>query len=300
MQPVYRNSSTVRSGDGYATDTTAFRAANRQFVNDTLSLGVDCAQVNAKEGRPSVGVGFGSVACHTPSISSGSAAAPPSSSHTTNHHHHHQQQQQQQTRPSTSTASAAQMVMAQSDIRYAPSRFADQNSHILSGGGGGGRGAAAAHHAPHHQLMGTRELHHGIVPGGGGGAAAGGCTSSGGGQTFGNTSTCAVGMNVAAGGKPRSHTDYWSPIVDTTMPSASRHHQQQLQQQHHCSVEPTNGDTGAATIAECGVEAGFPAASSVAAGRRNQRFTAARRAAAAAPAPTNHVMRRRRRRRNAK
>lgn len=85
-----------------------YDAANRQFFNDTLELGLDCSRANTAAARPNANV-------------TGSACYPASPSAT-------RAAKQIDANYNSYQPSAEQVVLAQGDIRYAPARFVDQNN----------------------------------------------------------------------------------------------------------------------------------------------------------------------------
>lgn len=86
-----------------------YDAANRQFFNDTLELGLDCGRANTAAGRPNGGVN--GAACYAPSISATRAA------------------KQMNANYNNYQPTAEQVVLAEGDIRYAPARYVDQNNY---------------------------------------------------------------------------------------------------------------------------------------------------------------------------
>ena len=104
------NASTKAHYGTSTTDAISYDAANRQFFNDTMELGVDCGRLNMAAGRPDVAGGR----CYPPSISAQRASKQMNASY------------------NSYGPSAEQIVLAEGDIRYAPSRFADQNNYKWS------------------------------------------------------------------------------------------------------------------------------------------------------------------------
>jgi hypothetical protein len=173
------NASTKAHYGTSTTDAISYDAANRQFFNDTMELGVDCGRLNMAAGRPDVAGGR----CYPPSISA--------------------QRASKQMNPTYNSygPSAEQIVLAEGDIRYAPSRFADQNNYM---------GPSISDDSFQPRLMGTRDL------------APTGCSTSTIDQTIGNISSCALADDPlpypdstdprVGYGVDSPHTDYWSPI----------------------------------------------------------------------------------------
>lgn len=182
IDQVYtRDNASTKAHFGTSTrDAISFDAANRQFVNDTMELGVDCGRINAAAGRPNVG---GGSACYPASIPT--------------------ERTSKQMNPAYNSyaASAETVVLAQGDVWYAPSRYADQNNYM---------GPSISDDSFQPRLMGTRDV------------APSGCSTSMVDQTLGNTSTCALADNplpYPSNTDPRvgygvdsPHTTYWSPI----------------------------------------------------------------------------------------
>ena len=179
MDKVYsRDNASAKAQYGTSTvDAMNYDAANRQFFNDTLALGVDCGRLNASAGRPNVG--FSGSACYAPSQAVQRAAKAADSAY------------------NSYGPTADQIVLAQGDVRYAPSRFAAPNNY---------NGVSINDGSYQPRLMGTRD------------AVPAGCTTNGSDQLYGNVSSCGF-MNDAAATDPRvgygvdsPNTDYWSPL----------------------------------------------------------------------------------------
>jgi hypothetical protein len=176
LDKVYsRDNASSKTQHGTSTvDAMNYEAASRQFFNDTLALGVDCGRLNSATGRPNVG--FSGSACYPASMSVQRAA---------------------KTMDSTYSAygpTAEQIVLAQGDVRYAASRYADQNNY---------NELVVSDENSQPQLLGTRD------------AAPSGCVTTLIDQTYGNVSTCALASDplpypTETGDSP--HTEYWSPL----------------------------------------------------------------------------------------
>ena len=186
IDQVYtRDNASTKAHFGLSTpDSMSYDAANYYFFNETLSLGVDCGRVNAAGGRPDLTVATtGGSACYLPSISAQKAAKAINPNY------------------NSFSASAEELVLAEGDIRYAPSRFADQNNY-------NGSSISDASFQP--RLMGTRD------------AAPSGCTSTNLDQSLGGLSSCSLADNPLPypfNTDPRvgydvdsPHTNYWSPL----------------------------------------------------------------------------------------
>lgn len=183
IDQVYtRDNASTKAHFGTSTrDAISFDASNRQFVNDTMALGVDCGRINTAAGRPNVGI-MGA-ACYPASVPVEQAAKKMDPAY------------------NSYAASAQTVVLAQGDVLYAPSRFADQNNYI---------GPSISDDSFQPRLMGTRDV------------APSGCASSMLEQTIGNTSVCALAddpLPYPSNTDPRvgysvdsPHTDYWSPM----------------------------------------------------------------------------------------
>lgn len=181
IDQVYsRDNASTKAHYGTSTvDAINYDAANRQFFNDTMELGVDCGRINTAAGRPNVSGG----ACYPASISAQRAS------------------KQMDATYNSYGPSAEQVVLAQGDVRYAPSRFADQNNYM---------GPSISDDSFQPRLMGTRDV------------ASSGCSTSLIDQTTGNMSSCALAddpLPYPHNTDPRTsygvdspHTDYWSPI----------------------------------------------------------------------------------------
>lgn len=185
IEQVYSrdNASTKAHFGTSSKDAASYDAANRQFFNDTLELGVDCGRINSAAGRPDLGVTTGGAACYPASISV--------------------QRTAKSLNPTYNAygPTAEQVVLAQGDIRYAPSRFADQNNYS---------GPSISDKSFQPRLMGTRDV------------APSGCATSLIDQTYGNISSCALSddpLPYPSTTDPRvgygvdsPHTEYWSPL----------------------------------------------------------------------------------------
>lgn len=179
-QVFSRDNASTKAHYGTSTvDAISYDAANRQFFNDTMELGVDCGRINTAAGRPNVAGG----ACYPASISAQRASKQMDASY------------------NSYGPSAEQVVLAQGDVRYAPSRFSDQNNYS---------GPSISDDSFQPRLMGTRDV------------APSGCSTSLIDQTTGNISSCAIAddpLPYPSNTDPRTgygadspHTDYWSPI----------------------------------------------------------------------------------------
>jgi hypothetical protein len=183
-QVFNRDNASTKAHFGTSTvDAISYDAANRQFFNDTLELGVDCGRINSAAGRPDLNFATAGSACYPASTSAQRAA--------------------KQMNPNYNSygPTAEQVVLAQGDIRYAPSRFADQNNY---------NGPSISDNSFQPRLMGTRDV------------VTSGCSTSLIDQTYGNTSSCALSddpLPYPSTTDPRvgygvdsPHTDYWSPM----------------------------------------------------------------------------------------
>lgn len=183
-QVFSRDNASTKAHFGTSTvDAISYDAANRQFFNDTLELGVDCGRINSAAGRPDGG-GGSMGACYPASISAQRAA--------------------KQMDPSYNAygPTASQVVLAQGDVRYAPSRFADQNNYS---------GPSISDDSFQPRLMGSRDV------------APSGCATSLIDQTYGNISSCSLAddpLPYPDSTDPRKgygvdtpHTQYWSPLA---------------------------------------------------------------------------------------
>ena len=110
MNTVYskNNSNTANSFGTTSREQQHFDIANYQMFNSSLSLGVDCAAINASAGRPDVN-GNG---CFPASPSAQRAAV------------------QLDAKYNTVGPTASEMVLAAGDLLLSPARFADQNSYV--------------------------------------------------------------------------------------------------------------------------------------------------------------------------
>lgn len=181
IDQVYsRDNASTKAHYGTSTvDAISYDAANRQFFNDTMELGVDCGRINTAAGRPNVAGG----ACYPASISAQKAS------------------KQMDAAFNSYGPSAEQVVLAQGDVRYAPSRYADQNNYT---------GPSISDDSFQPRLMGTRDV------------APSGCSTSLIDQTTGNISSCAIAddpLPYPSNTDPRTgygvdspHTDYWAAI----------------------------------------------------------------------------------------
>jgi len=183
-QVFSRDNASTKAHFGTSTvDAISYDAANRQFFNDTLELGVDCGRINSAAGRPDGG-GGSMGACYPASISAQRAA--------------------KQMDPSYNAygPTASQVVLAQGDVRYAPSRFADQNNYS---------GPSISDDSFQPRLMGSRDV------------APSGCATSLIDQTYVNISSCSLAddpLPYPDSTDPRKgygvdtpHTQYWSPLA---------------------------------------------------------------------------------------
>lgn len=177
------NASTKAHFGTSTTDAISYDAANRQFFNDTMALGVDCGRLNVAAGRPNLSVTTGGSACYPASISQQVASRQMDSAY------------------NSYGPSAEQVVLAQGDIRYAPSRFADLNNYS---------GPSISDDSFQPRLMGTRD------------AAPSGCSTTMLEQSQGGMSSCSLADNPlpypsttdprVGYGSDSPHTQYWSPI----------------------------------------------------------------------------------------
>ena len=180
-----RNNATSQGSFGLSTrEEESFDAANYQMFNPTLSLGVDCSALNSSAGRPNQDQ-LGVSACYPASPSAQKAAF------------------QLDARYNTSGPSASQIVLAQGDILYAPSRFADQNNYISP---------EMSDYTFQPRLMGTRDN---VSPG---------CVSTGYGESIGNSEYCALQGDLSlpynVSSDPRTmygvdepRSGYWESLV---------------------------------------------------------------------------------------
>jgi hypothetical protein len=186
IDQVYsRDNASTKAHYGTSTvDAISYEAANRQFVNDSMALGVDCAQLNVAAGRPNLGnVTSGGSACYQPSISQQAGSKAMDASY------------------NSYGPSAEQIVLAQGDVLRAPSRFADLQSYA---------GPSLSDDSFQPRLMGTRD------------EVASGCSTSVIDQTVGNTTVCALADDPlpypnntdprVGYGVDSPHSAYWSPI----------------------------------------------------------------------------------------
>lgn len=183
-QVFSRDNASTKAHFGTSTiDAISYDAANRQFFNDTLELGVDCGRINSAAGRPDLNIATAGSACYPASMSAQRAA------------------KQMDSNYNAYGPTAEQVVLAQGDIRYAPSRFADQNNY---------NGPSISDDSFQPRLMGTRDV------------APSGCFTSLIDQTYGNISSCALAddpLPYPSTTDPRMgygvdspHTEYWSPL----------------------------------------------------------------------------------------
>jgi hypothetical protein len=183
-QVFSRDNASTKAHFGTSTrDAISYDAANRQFFNDTLELGVDCGRLNSAAGRPDLGSAAGGSACYPASMSAQRAA------------------KQMDANYNAYGPTAEQIVLAEGDVRYAPSRFADQNNY---------NGPSISDDSFQPRLMGSRDV------------APSGCATSLIEQTYGNTSSCSLAddpLPYPDATDPRKgygvdspHTDYWSPL----------------------------------------------------------------------------------------
>lgn len=181
-QVFSRDNASTKAHYGTSTvDAISYDAANRQFFNDTMELGVDCGRINTAAGRPDVAGG----GCYPASISAQKASKEMDPAY------------------NSYGPSAEQIVLAQGDVRYAPSRFADQNNFM---------GPSISDDSFQPRLMGTRDV------------APSGCATSMIDQTLGNISSCALAddpLPYPSETDPRvgygvdsPHTEYWTPLED--------------------------------------------------------------------------------------
>jgi len=182
-QVFSRDNASTKAHYGTSTrDAINYDAANRQFFNDTMELGVDCGRINSAAGRPNLGGSTGS-ACYPASMSAQRAA------------------KAMDPKYNAYGPTADQVVLAQGDIRYAPARYVDQNNY---------NGPSISDDSYQPRLMGTRDV------------APSGCSTSGIDQTIGNISSCALAddpLPYPTNTDPRMgygvdspHTEYWSAL----------------------------------------------------------------------------------------
>ncbi len=166
-------------------DQQSYDAANYWMFNPSLELGVDCGRTNEAAGRPNLsGVNnSGGGACYPMSTSAQRASM------------------QLDANFNSYGPSAEQVVLAEGDIRYAPSRFVDQNNYVSP---------SVSDFTYQPRLMGTRD------------SVGSGCSSTAIDQTVGNSSMCALAddpLPYFRSSDPRTlygvdepHSSYWSSI----------------------------------------------------------------------------------------
>jgi len=110
MDQVFsRDNASVKAQYGISSrDATDYDAANRHTFNDMLQMSVDCGRVNAAGGRPNVN--FHGAACYAPSPDMYKQAVSSDAQY-------------------NAFAPADQLILMESDVRYALARFADQNNY---------------------------------------------------------------------------------------------------------------------------------------------------------------------------
>ncbi len=166
-------------------DQQSYDAANYWMFNPSLELGVDCGRTNEAAGRPNLsGVNSsGGGACYPMSTSAQRASM------------------QLDANFNSYGPSAEQVVLAEGDIRYAPSRFVDQNNYVSP---------SVSDFTYQPRLMGTRDT------------VGSGCSNTAIDQTVGNSSMCALSddpLPYFRSSDPRTlygvdepHSSYWSAI----------------------------------------------------------------------------------------
>ena len=166
-------------------DQQSYDAANYWMFNPSLELGVDCGRTNEAAGRPNLsGVNSsGGGACYPMSTSAQRASM------------------QLDANFNSYGPSAEQVVLAEGDIRYAPSRFVDQNNYVSP---------SVSDFTYQPRLMGTRD------------SVGSGCSNTAIDQTVGNSSMCALSddpLPYFRSSDPRTlygvdepHSSYWSSI----------------------------------------------------------------------------------------
>lgn len=166
-------------------DQQSYDAANYYMFNPTLELGVDCGRTNEAAGRPNLDLvsSAGGGACYPMSTSAQRASKQLDASF------------------NSYAPSAEQVVLAEGDIRYAPSRFVDQNNYVSPS-------MSDLSYQP--RLMGTRD------------AAQSGCSSTSIDQTIGNSTQCALQddpLPYFRSSDPRTlygvdepHSEYWASL----------------------------------------------------------------------------------------
>ena len=185
IDQVYeRDNASTKAHFGTSTiDAISYDAANWQFYNPVMALGVDCGRINVAAGRPDLAVATSGSACYPASISQQTAS------------------KQMDAAYNSYGPSAEQVVLAEGDIRYAPSRFADLNNYS---------GPSLSDDSFQPRLMGTRDV------------APAGCSTTMLEQSQGNMSSCALSddpLPYPSNTDPRvgygvdsPHTQFWTPI----------------------------------------------------------------------------------------
>lgn len=184
------NASTKAHFGSSSIDQQSYDAANYQMFNPTLELGVDCGRVNEAAARPDVG----NSGCYPASISAQKAAT------------------QMDANYNAFAPSAATVVLAEGDLRYAPARFADQNNYISP---------SMSDYTYQPRLMGTRDT------------VSGGCFSTQLDGTIGNSTTCALRDDPlpfykssdprTAYGVDEPHSPYWANLEESNLVRSGCH-----------------------------------------------------------------------------
>ncbi len=112
-QVFSKDNASIKAHYGTSTvDQISFDAANRQMYNVYADLGVDCGRTNTAAARPDLGLGGPGRGSACPKPSPGFQKA----------------MKQMDANFNTYGPSAAQLVLAEGDVLYAPARFVDQNN----------------------------------------------------------------------------------------------------------------------------------------------------------------------------
>jgi hypothetical protein len=166
-------------------DQQSYDAANYYLFNPAMELGVDCGRTNESAARPNLSSvqSAGGGACFPMSMSAQRASKQLDASY------------------NSYAPSAEQVVLAEGDIRYAPSRFVDQNNYITP---------PVSDLSFQPRLMGTRDT------------VASGCYNTNIDQTVGNSTACAImddPLPYFRSSDPRTsygvdepHSAYWSSL----------------------------------------------------------------------------------------
>ena len=179
------NASTNAKWGGNTRESQQFDSASYYMFNPTLHQGVDCGRVNTAAGRPNLTSidAVGGSACYNASISSEAAAKSLDPAY------------------NSYAPSAVQVILAEGDVRYAPSRFADQMNYLSP---------SLSDNTFQPRLMGTRDT------------VGSGCYSTQIDQTVGNSTSCALRddpLPYLSSSDPRTaygvdepHSQYWAAM----------------------------------------------------------------------------------------